>query len=417
MRSTATRVRGLATHPLVRSSFWVISGSALAQAFGFLYWLIAARRFPAEAVGFITAAGSAMTLSALLVSAGMPPFLLRVLPVSGPRVHRRVALTLAWCTLAPAAAAALLAVALGAANSPVLLCLTILGAAATGAALAGDAIATAARAAGLVPLRTLIASAGKTLLLFAPLPLLGLPYGTTAGVAGWAAAMTASALWQLWQVRSPLREMSLLPSHPIPPPLRAAFANHGIAIGQQLPLLALPLIATATLGASTAGVLYVPWFVGVALAGIPVLIAGVLLTEGARSENDVPKLLQRTLRLYAVVLGPPVILVAAFSAPLLALFGEEYRVGAPLLTLVAVSTVPTCAIALTVSVWRIRHTLARAATLCLASGIAATLAMGLSLHISQDFTTIGVYWLGIQSITAVICIPTLIRGWRPVTAA
>lgn len=408
-----SRLESLTSSPLIRSSAGVLAGAVLVQGFGFLFWLIAARRFAPDSVGIITAAGSTMTLAAVLATAGLPPYLLRVLPVSGPAAARTTRRALLWAFTVPALVAAGLALVtddMGA--SPVLIALTVLGAGLTGVAFTGDAVATAGRATRIVTVRSLIAAGGKTSILLLPLPLLGLPMGVSAGVIGWVVAMGVSAAWQTWQLRGPLARLADLPVHPVPSPLPTAVSSHLIAIGQQLPVLALPLITAATLGATVAGLFYVPWFVGAALLTLSILISGVLLTEGARAVQELPVLINRTMRLYLVVIAPPALVLAVVAGPILTLFNPAYAAGAGLLTVMAISIVPMCVVSVTVAVWRIQHRLVLASVVTVVSGVAATGLVAAALHVADGFTAAGVAWLGVQSVTAAVCLPSLLRAHR-----
>lgn len=399
--------------PLVRSSAAVLAGAVVVQGFGFLFWLIAARRFTPDAVGVITAAGSTMTLAAVLATAGLPPYLLRVLPVAGPAAVRTTRRALVWSFVVPFLIAAGIAfVADATASSVLLVALTAVGAGFTGVAFTGEAVATAGRAAGLVTIRSLIASGGKNVILLLPLPLLGLPVGVSAGVIGWVVAMAVSAVWQTWRLRGPLAGLAALPASPVPAAVPAAAASHLIAIGQQLPVLALPLVTAATLGATVAGLFYVPWFVGTALLTVALLIAGVLLTEGARVEQDLPRLIRRTVRLYLAIIAPAALILVVAAGPLLGLFNPAYTAGTGLLTLLAVSIVPSCVVAITVTVWRIQHRLRRAVLVTLTSGVTATGPVAVALHAADGFTAAGLAWLLTQTVTAAVCLPSLIHTWR-----
>ena len=405
------RLRVHSQDGLVRGSAGVVLAFLLTQWFGFVFWIIAARRFDPDAVGAITAAGSAMTLSALLVTAGIPPLLLRILPVSGNRVKPRVRMVLTW-TIAASMASGLVIGLLSNAQEPIVLFFIVVGAVFTALAVVGDAIATAGRATRLVAVRGVTASAGKIALIFVPFPLLGMTFGVSAGLFAWVISMAVSALYILWASRASLAALETLPSHESHQPWRMAAANHVTVIGQQLPILALPVLAGAIVGDEVAGLLYVPWLIGTAIYTLPGLVAGVLLAEGAREAGETSALLHRAVRLLLLTVVPAAVVAALFAPLLLGLFSEEYVVGTPILILVSLSTIPVCIKALTFSIWRLNNRTSRCALLALSSGTAATLATWMVLVTGAPLTLIALAWFAIQGMSALVALPTLVGAMR-----
>jgi O-antigen/teichoic acid export membrane protein len=81
----------LATHlsePMRRSAYALIAGTGLTSLLGIVFWLLAARLLPAEAVGTGTALISAMTFLATLSTLGLRNSLVRFLAPAGASARR-----------------------------------------------------------------------------------------------------------------------------------------------------------------------------------------------------------------------------------------------------------------------------------------------------------------------------------------
>jgi len=66
--------------PLFRNSLFIILASALGGAFGFIFWVLAAKIYPKEDVGIATALISSLSLVILLSRFGLNQSLVRFFP-------------------------------------------------------------------------------------------------------------------------------------------------------------------------------------------------------------------------------------------------------------------------------------------------------------------------------------------------
>jgi O-antigen/teichoic acid export membrane protein len=73
-----------------RATYHLLTNAVFSSALGFLYWLVAARVFPAEVVGRAGALVSAMALFALIGQLNLSGALMRFLPVAGERRKKLV---------------------------------------------------------------------------------------------------------------------------------------------------------------------------------------------------------------------------------------------------------------------------------------------------------------------------------------
>ena len=81
--SYVARLNNVRQVPLYRSSFALMLTTGLNGILGFAYWVLAARLYPAKAVGIGAGAISAMTLVSSLGWVGLQYVLLRYVPVAG----------------------------------------------------------------------------------------------------------------------------------------------------------------------------------------------------------------------------------------------------------------------------------------------------------------------------------------------
>ena len=78
--TVVTMMRRLRTDSLLRNSAYVMATTALTAASGYLFWIIAARMYPAHVVGLASALIGTMMLAATLANLGIGPTLAQVLP-------------------------------------------------------------------------------------------------------------------------------------------------------------------------------------------------------------------------------------------------------------------------------------------------------------------------------------------------
>ncbi|MCW2817343.1 MAG: hypothetical protein JWR42_130, partial [Marmoricola sp.] len=171
-------LRGAWGDSLVRNSAQLLLTTAGTSGLGYLYWVLAARLLPREAVGLGSALISAMGVCALLADLGLSSTCIQRLP------HRRSGqewnLTVSTSVVQSAvtgAGAGLLACALQPAlsssfrvllDSPLALVLFVVGTAMSAAGNLVDHVFVAERASGGMTSRNLCFSLGKLLLLAVP---------------------------------------------------------------------------------------------------------------------------------------------------------------------------------------------------------------------------------------------------------
>ncbi len=96
---------------VVGTGYLLSANNVVAAGLGFLFWVVAARRFPAADVGFAAAVAGAVTTVSGFGVLGLNSALLRYIPAYGDRWRALVVRGYGWVVLASAALAALLVVA------------------------------------------------------------------------------------------------------------------------------------------------------------------------------------------------------------------------------------------------------------------------------------------------------------------
>jgi O-antigen/teichoic acid export membrane protein len=258
-----------------------MASQLLTAAVGFLFWVVAARRFDESSVGFASAAISAMSLLGAVGTIGMGTLLIREMPLNPGREHRMLSAALVLSGSLGAALGAifvLLAPLLSSEFSPLiadpLIWLSmIVGTGLTAAGLNMDQALVGLLRSGLQLMRNVIAAGGRLLLVVGAV-LAGWQAGNVAVLGSWtvALALSLAALALVAMRRGRLGSAW-------PPAWRtldfhrtAALQHYLLNITTQIPGWGMPLITLTVLSAATSAHFYLAWtLVGLASFGMAAL--------------------------------------------------------------------------------------------------------------------------------------------------
>jgi O-antigen/teichoic acid export membrane protein len=385
---------------LIRASAALILAQVVSAAVGILFWGLLSRNYPSDDVGQATTLIATASAITLLMTAGLAPALMLVIPrVTSPGDSATVGWLAAGVFGALGAlGGAIVGVALpvltpnfafmGSGWTPLILA-AITGASATG--IVADAVATALKRTWLVAVRALAFSVSKVVLL-AILLALGLPPLSAVGaswalcavvtgvaVLGWGTAWTAPRRW-----RFAGQTLSRGISH-----------HHTAGLGSGLPPFLLPIMVTGALGASVSAQFSIAWMIASAFFMVSPAVAAAALAHGAADSHDLRGQLRRASTLTALLITPPIAICLLAGATLLGVFGDGYRVAAPLLALLAVSAIPDAVTNLAVTLERIRGNLRRATTINVAVGGVAIAGVWILLPVAGLIAP-GIGWLAGQ---------------------
>lgn len=398
------RVRG---DSLVRNSLFVISTTIVNLAFGFFYWLLAARLFNAEVVGLTAALVSASTIVLLLASLGVGGTLIQSL--AGEEKSAGWSTTF-WAGMATAVVSSVVIVGATVAFLPLVVAqldalhvTTYLLAFAIGTVTmtAGgilDYVFIAERATGNMLSRNSVVAATKVLMVV----LFTAAAGTRALnlLDAWAAASVvglavgAGLLMRRVRLARPPRPAVLIRQAL---EVRSLVAGHQlIGMGAALLPCILPVLVTARLSARDNAYFFSTWMVaGVFLIISPALSVS-LFAECAHSPNELDEKARSALVIMGAILIPCIVGVLALGGLLLSAFGPAYEHHAlGLLRIVLFASIPDAVTNVYVAVLRVRGRLAAAAGLNIGMGV-GTVALSWLLLPALGISAVGWAFLAMQ---------------------
>lgn len=195
------------------------------------------------------------------------------------------------------------------------------------------------------------------------------------------------------------------------PMIRFASGNHVARIFLDGHILLAPIIVLSLLGAATNAIFYLAWTSSMILRVIPVATFNSLLAEGVNDLGAMPAHIRKSLKLTAIILLPSVGFVLIIADYFLLILGKEYsRQGADVLRLLALANIPWSINYLAISIARVRKD--NSTLIFVGIGLfAAVTALFLLLVPRLGLIGTGVAYLGAQCIIAAI-VMTVFFGRR-----
>jgi O-antigen/teichoic acid export membrane protein len=412
--SYVARIQSVRRIPLYRSSFALMLTTGLNGILGFAYWVLAARLYPAKAVGVGAGAISAMTLVSSLGWVGLQFVLLRYVPVAGRAQARLVKISYALAIgISLVATGIFLAgfarlAGLGILTESPLTILFFTAAIALWVVFSlQDPVLIGLRRAGWVPIENAAFGAIKAFLLIAlaasasAWAILG---AWVLGLVGLVVVINVALFGRL------LRRERMVPSR-LPGQrqlVRFAAGHHVVAVTAAIPDSLVSLLVLAFMPGAANAYYYSAWAVSFSLRLLAVNMSNALIVEGALAESKVRSLVRQVSRLAFVVVIPLVVVVAACADPIMASFGPHYTHAANLLRLFAVALIPFTILNFVIAVERIQERVGRA---LLIAGASTVLTIGLDLWLipSAGLTGAGWGWLIGQLLGAAIAVRVTLR--------
>ncbi len=410
-------IRQLLGIPLYRNAFYLMLNSAIVAFTGFVFWATAARLYPAEGVGFASAAIAAMTLLALLATLGLDYGLVRFLPGRG----EGAADVLDSCfTVGGLVAAVFSLVFVAGLNvwSPALLLLQE-----HPVYFAGFVVFTVASTLMMLVIRTFVAKrrAGFTLVQgvlfgvvrFIPLVFLATYFRTFGIFAAWGLTMLLAVivcmLLVLPRVQAGYRPRPAISRRAMGEVIRFSFANYAANLSWAVPGLILPIMVVNRLGAEANAYFYVAWATASILFGIPMAASLSLFAEGSYGRQKLTRDSVRSLKLIFAALVPAVVLMVVLGDKLLLIFGTAYsESGIRLLQVLAASALPLGVNQVYFSIKRVELKMRSVVWL---SVLVAVLTLSLSWFLlpQMGIWGAGVAWLSANGLVAVVAVRGLLQ--------
>lgn len=332
-----TRLRSAANRELLVNAGSMIGTTVVTSGLGFVYWWLAARQFPAEIVGFASAAISAMSLIGTIGIVGLGTLLIGELPRDparrGPLITTALLvagllsalLGVVFALIAPVISAEFQPLTGGASN----VALFVLGVVLTAVTLVLDQALIGLLRASLQLWRNAIFAVVK---LVALLPL-----------SWWLSDATGLGIYTTWTIGNLLSLLGLagivvalrlrLRVHrPAWSLLRdlpgAALGHHALNLALQLPGFALPIIVTGLLSAALNASFYMAWLMLHLVFAIPYTLTTVLYAVGVADRGAFAQKMRLTLSL-ATTIGLVSNIILWLGADLImGVFGPSYAADA-----------------------------------------------------------------------------------------
>jgi O-antigen/teichoic acid export membrane protein len=411
---------------LLRNSLFIMATTLVTSAFGFVFWLVAARLFSAPVVGLTAAITSAGTIVVLVSSLGVGGTLIQSLPGQPDETGWS---TTFWAGLA---ITTLVAVMLGAAAlsvlpliSPQLIVLHhadyavvfALGTIASAAGVTLDYAYIAERTARDMLSRNSAAAAVKVM----AVGFMALATGPAAlrllgawGVASMFGLVFGAVLLarRVRVVRPPAFRILVRTAST----LRFRLAGHQlIGMGAALLPYLLPLLVTARLSTRENAYFYTTWMLAGFFFIVSPALSQSLFAEGAHQPDKLGAMARSSIRIIGVILLPALVATFAMGGTILSAFGPAYADHAlGLLRIAVIASVPDAVTNVYVAALRVQGRLASAALLNLAMGL-GTLLMAWPLLPVLGVSAVGCAFLAMQSCGCVWVAVDLRRrkSWAP----
>jgi len=404
-------------HDLLHNAGSLIATTGLTSVFGFVYWIIAAREFSLQAVGYGSAAVSAMTLLGTIGMFGLGTTLIGELP-KRPEQGGLVAAALVASGLGSLVLGLGFPLIAGASGGhfPEIsgtvgrLALFAVGVALTGATLVFDQSTIGLMRGGVQLWRNLAASAIK----LAVLPTTTLVLHDAFGV-GLVFAWVAGTLLSLVPAAIVLRRGgSRIFYRPDWAPLRrlgkVALAHNWLNLAIATPPKLIPVLVTVVVSPAANATFYVAWMLASFLFMVPASLSTVLFAIASAAPELIAEKLRFVLRL-SVMIGLPAMAVLALGAHLaLGLFGAKYvHLGTVPLLLLILTYIPGLPKSQYIAVCRATGRVSQAAVLLTVAACCELGAVVIGGRLG-GLNGLTLAYLGVTVVEGIVTAPTVFRA-------
>ena len=401
-----------------RNAVYLMVGTAVTRITGFVFWIIAARFYPAEAVGLGSAIISAIGLMAIFSELGLGIGLIRFLPGAGKDGNGMINSCLTLSGLASVAIAliflaglrfwspALLVVR----QHPIFFTAFIVFTVATALPLLVGNILLAKLNTKFIVIGNAIAGS----LRIALVPVLAVFFTSAFGIFVSTGLATAIALlfatfWFLPKVQNGYRPFPKIEERVLNELSHYAAGNYVAGILLQITPYVLPLAVLNIMGAEMNAYFYIASTVAVIFQFIPSSISNSLFAEGSNNEASIRTNTAKSLKLMFLLLLPLTLLILIVAKEFLLIFGQAYADNAGLLLrILVVAVIPWGINYLYVSIERVRKNIK---TIITVAAVATCLSLGLSYFLMLRMGLVGV-GIGYAAGQTIVAIAVVIHLWR-----
>jgi O-antigen/teichoic acid export membrane protein len=360
---------------LVANSIALLATSHLTTVLGYLFWTACARGFSASTIGMANTVLSAISLVAVLTATGFQPFLTRMLPGADSEERSGLCGTALAISVVVSGGAGVVGALLlpervqTAVGTGWLVGLLSAGAMASAVSSVINAALLGVRRADYSFLASVLASLSRLVTVAA---LLGLGIMATSSDA--TAAHMILAVWVASLIASACLGGRLLIR--ATPGFRFRFGRiwlsrlrHGVAwdhlamVAGQMPVLALPILASALFPPAQVGYATIALMISAAFFAVSAMVSNALLAHCADRPEDLRAETGRAVRLIGALLLPPVVITCLMARKVLSLFGADYANYSTLLVLLLLATFPNTLTDLALASLRVQRRLVAVAAI------------------------------------------------------
>lgn len=402
---------------LLSNASSLVATTGVGSVLGFVYWALAARLFTQQAVGYGSAAISAITLLGTIGMFGLGTVLIGELPRRRPRaglVSAALAasglgsliLGLGFAIVAPRVSQSFVHIS-GTAEQAALFAAGVM---VTGASLVFDQATIGLLRGGLQLTRNVSFAAAKLVALPATAFILHSELG--AGIMiSWVAGTAVSLIPVAVRLR--LAGTTILP-RPDWGVLRglgkSAVAHSWLNIAITVPWSLIPVLVTAIVSPSANAAFYVAWMLVSFVYIVPAALSTVLFAEVAADPQVIARKIRFTLRLSLLIGLPGMIALILGGHLALSIFGTGYaRIATLPLCLLAISYLPAIPKIHYIAVCRAADKIPRAATVLTIAATAEVTAVALG-GASGGLRGLSFALLGVYLVEGLVTAPAVVRA-------
>ena len=395
-------IHRLKSNSLLRNSIFIMGSTVITSAIGYIYWVVAARIYPAHDIGQASAFISAMTLTSIFANLGIGSALVQILPrrENGHAWSLTLNICIAIGILTSLLGGIIVARALPyfspqfavASYHAIYTLIFIVGVALSTIATLLDQTFIAERASSNMAVRNAMFALFKL-----PLMVLLVQIGSLGIFSSWILALGATVILAGLVLVPRLKRGYCLAVRGMRSEIRPMFSSfvghHFINIGGILPLYLLPVFVAVRLSVTDNAYFYTTWMTGSIFFMVSPSVATALFSEGSHEASDILRKAQDSIVIISKLLGPILLVFLLGGRYILSLFGPNYpQHGVMLLMLLILSAVPDAITNIYVSLLRVQRRLHLAALLNL--GMATfTLALAWILLPKLGIAGAGWAWL------------------------
>jgi O-antigen/teichoic acid export membrane protein len=402
--------------PLYANAFYLMADNAMSAIFGFAFWVVAARFYPAEAVGLASTVIAATGLLASLANLGFGYGLIRFLPNAGEKSNRLLNSSFTISILASLLASLIFLGGLGfwspallfLRRNPILIAAFLVFTAALTLRSPTGQTFIAKRRTGFLLVRDVIINVLRLSLVM----LLAGVFHSFGIFGSWGISLCVALLFNvllfLPRVQQGYRPRLVI-GREIKEIMRFSFGNYLADLLQAAPGLILPIMVINLSGAAHTAYFSIAWSVVVIVTMVAESTSWSLFAEGSHEEVRLGLNVRRSSKLIFLILMPVVILVLALADKLLLAFGSAYSENATtLLRILTLSALPLAVNTVYLYIKRVEKRLHILIGVTALLGV-MTLALSYVLVPRLGITGTGVAWLISQGAVALAITAGLVR--------